>query len=346
MPGRTSITTPPAALDLRPLRYLLTIVEEGSLAAAAVRLGVTQPALSRSLQALEQAIGQRVLDRGKAGVVPTAAGRLLVERGHELLADVRALTHELDLLAGAEQGLLRIAAGIYPAEISVGQAVARLIASRPALRVRISVRDWPQILEGVLAEKFDIGVCELSAAQGDPRLVLAPLQSHPGVLFCRSDHPLAGARSVAADEVRRFPLVLSSIPERVAQALGAWTAVAADSPEPGIQVDTFGMLRTIVLGSDAIGAATRSQLEDDLSAGRLIVLPIELPRLQTGYGFVQRAGRTPAPATVAFMAELRAVEASLAGAPAATSAARRKRRKGPAGQARRSRGAADGRGGE
>ena len=92
------------SLDLRSIRYFLTIVDEGSFARAAQKLDVTQSALSRSVQSLESSLGVKLLDRGKFGAAPTVFGRVLIERGRTLIGDASVIAREISLLSGAETG--------------------------------------------------------------------------------------------------------------------------------------------------------------------------------------------------------------------------------------------------
>src|SRR5947209_7275862 len=74
-PWQDGVVSPP--IELRHLRYFAAVVEEGTFTAAADRLGMTQPALSRAVRALEREFGSALLRRGQAGVEPTAAGAVL-----------------------------------------------------------------------------------------------------------------------------------------------------------------------------------------------------------------------------------------------------------------------------
>ena len=302
----------PATIDLRSLRYLIAIVEEGSLAGAARRLGVTQSALTRSVQAGERILGVRLLDRGKHGATATVIGQVLVERGRHLLSDVQALMQEIDLLRGADRGEITIGAGPYPADLSVGTAVARLLAEKPGLKVSVSVADWPQLTESVLSGHLDIAVCDVEVAKGNPRLVVEPLPVHRGVLFCRAGHPLSKEKSVTLESIRKYPLALTALPSRLAPLLHGRTDGDTRTATPAIHVATFQLARVIVIGSDVIGGAVAPQIADDLKNGRVALLPIELPWLETRYGFIHRAGRTLAPSLQLFMDQVRAVEGELA----------------------------------
>lgn len=303
--------TIPGALGLRSIRYLVAIVDAGSLAAAARQLGVTQSALTRSVQADERLLGVRLLDRGKRGALPTAVGALVVERGRALLRDAQTLMHEVNLLRGAESGELRIGAGPYPADLSVGTAVARLLAEKPRLKVSVLVGDWPSMTASVIDGDLDVAVCDLETAAGDPRLTIEPLPEHRGVLYCRARHPLADRKHVTLESVRGYPLALTALPSRLQGLLAEHTGSVADPVIPAVHVDTFHVARTIVLGSDAVGAATATQIREDVDSGRIVVLPLDLPWLRTRYGFVYRAGRTPAPSLRLFLEAVRTVEKQL-----------------------------------
>lgn len=311
----------PGPIDLRSIRYLVAIVDEGTFARAAEKLKVTQPALSRSVQALEQTLGVKLLDRGKSGTTPTVFGRLLIERGRGLLSDATAITKEIALLSGAEAGEIAVGAGAYPAEICVGPAAGRLIAQRPGLRLRITLGDWPDLTEKVLKEKLDLAVCDVAGAEGNSKLCIERLPQHPGVLFCRATHPLATRKSLTLDDVREFPLTLTALPERLALIVRREGLLRPGPSRPALHVDTFQLARDIVLRSDVIGAAIPAQILDDVRAGRAVTLPLELPWLTTHYGFIYLAGRTLAPSLQLFMAEVRAVENEITAKPTSAAAA-------------------------
>jgi DNA-binding transcriptional LysR family regulator len=300
-----------APIDLRSVRYLVAIVEEGTFARAAVKLGITQPALSRSVQALEHAVGAKLLDRGKSGATPTVFGRLLIERGRRLISDADAILREIMLLGGGETGEIAVGTGAYPAEISVAAAAGRLLAQRPGLKLRVSVGDWPDLTESVLAEKLDLAICDVAAAETNPRLHTEQLPEHRGLLFCRSGHPLAARKSLTLDDVREFPFALTAVPDRIATMLQHGTTLGRNVTAPAVHVDTFQLARDIVLQSDTVGVAIESQIADEVRDGLAVVLPIDLPWLVTRYGFIYLAGRTLAPTLRMFMDSVRAVESEL-----------------------------------
>jgi DNA-binding transcriptional LysR family regulator len=110
-------------LKLRDQHIMLAVVQHGSMAKAATELAVSQPAVSKAISDMEHAVGVRLLDRGRNGIVPTAYGRALVSRGRAMFDELKQGIEELAYLADPTVGELRIAsteslaAGFLPAVI-------------------------------------------------------------------------------------------------------------------------------------------------------------------------------------------------------------------------------------
>jgi len=300
-------------LDLRQLRHVLALDRHRNFARAAEDIGISQPALSRSIQTVEQAIGAKLFDRDRAGLEPTAVGARLIELARPLVAQARVAERELEQLLGLSGGLLRIGAGPYASEISVGKAVGRLAARHPAIRADVVVTDWPELFRKVLADEIDIAVAEVSHATGDDRVIIEPLPEHQGFLFCRAGHPLTGRTDLTAEEVGAYPLALTSVPRRLLEHLGTGAGIASNDAREGtstphFRVETPYLARAIVKESDAIGAALLTQIEHDIALGHVVTLPLRLPWLKTRYGILRLARRTLSPAAIEFLKILREVE--------------------------------------
>lgn len=305
-------------LDLKRLRQVVAIAETRSFAGAARALALSQPALSRSLQGLEADLGGRLFDRGRGGVAPTPLGERVLAHARSLLRQAEEARRDINLVLGCEAGTLRIGAGPYPASISVGLAVARLIGQHPGLEVSVQVDDAESLMRQILEAEVDLAVAELTWTEDSDQLHVLALKRHPGKLFCRTGHPLTQRRGVTLGDVGAFPLVATPVPARLHHIVRAATAAGMspadpreDAPRPRIQVNSFELIRRIVLESDAVGLATASQISVDVRAGILQTLDLAVPGLESNYGVIMLAGRTPSPAAEAFVATLRQVEAEL-----------------------------------
>jgi DNA-binding transcriptional LysR family regulator len=230
-------------------------------------------------------------------------------QAHEVEQDIQQLL-------GLEVGLLRIGCGAFPAEISVGTAMGRLLRRHPHLVVDVSVGDWPVILPRVVSGELDLAVIETSAALDDDRLVVEPLPAHRGVFFCRPAHPLVGIDPLTIDDMRQYPIALSALPSRL-----KFLSVAANgapgellpngSTVPQVRAETPSLARSIVMESDALSVQLPRQIAPDVALGRLVELPIDLPDVETRYGIIHRAGRSVSPAAAAFIEILRLVESEI-----------------------------------
>jgi DNA-binding transcriptional LysR family regulator len=303
-------------LDLRQLRHVLALDRYRNFARAAEAIGLSQPALTRSLQSLEEAIGGRLFDRDRNRMEPTALGERLIAKAGPLVAMARELEHDLEQVIRLEGGLLRVGAGPFPAEVSVGTAVGRLVRQHPRLRVDLSVDDWPELIRAVLQGELDVAICESSLAVDDEQLSVEALPRHQARFYCRAGHPLAGKAGLTMEDVHRYPLALNSVPRRLEFLTGGHGSSLGNDRPAGIstgeiRTESVFLSRQIVLESDAVSAALPRQIEHDVAAGQLVILPLELPSLHSHYGIILLARRTPAPGVLEFLKLLREIEDSI-----------------------------------
>ena len=310
--------------ELRLIRQAIVLGRHGNFARAAEELGLSQPSVTRGIASLERSLGVRLFDRTRKGVIPTAFGRVLLERGEAVLRSEANLRREIELLAGLEEGSLAIGAGPYPAEISVARAVARVASAHPRLRIRCTTADPLQVVGDVLAERIDVGIAGVAGLENDARLVVEPLPPLRVFLACRPGHPLAKESGLSLARAFEFPFVGTRLRGR--QAAAASTRGAATDPDdpaapdfiPQILVNSLAVARLVAQGSDAIFPGTAGILADDLAAGRLVTLDCDAPVLRTTHGVLYLRDRTLAPAAREFIETLRAVEAEVRAADAPT----------------------------
>ena len=179
-------------IDPRHLVQLYTIVELGSFVAAAERLGLTQPGLSRSIRILEARIGVKLLNRGKYGATPTNEGKVLAAYGRTL----RELTQQAATIGTSVQrgeiGELRIGASFSVASGLIADPIRRFLERRPKASVRVISDPTPQLLQGLEAGQLDlvVGGIQLVAQQHGVRFELLA-ENQTIVVVGRRDHPLS-----------------------------------------------------------------------------------------------------------------------------------------------------------
>ncbi len=193
-------------MDTRQLNAFCTVVERKSFSQAADRLGVTQPAVSLQVRALEKRLGTQLLDRSGRRVEPTEAGwklyrgaQRLLALEDQLVADVAATTE------GEIAGDLVLGASTGPAAIAVPLLLGEFQREHPEVRVYLTVSDTHTIVERVAARELELGIVGASRRHRGVRF--EPFLSDEVILVCPPGHRFAD-RTVTLDELREETLIL------------------------------------------------------------------------------------------------------------------------------------------
>ena len=303
--------------DLTPIQHALALAQTRNFARAAEVVHITQPALSRSIAALERDLGVKLFDRLTTGVELTSFGKLLIDRGTQLIGDVALIKREIDLLGGLHIGSLAVAAGPYTSESLVGRVTARLLAKHPGLSISVESMDARDVASGVVEARFDVGVASIVRVGKEPKLVIEALEPHDIHLVCRPGHPLCGRRHLALKDVLEYPIVSGHMGGEIAQlarASGASGQFDSDTGEfqPAIQVNSMSLAREIVGHSNAILPATLGMVDEEISMGRLVHIDVEPLPVRVQPCQFHRRGRTPSPAALTFMKILREADWEMA----------------------------------
>lgn len=289
--------------NLQQLRHFAALVEHGNFARAAEAVHLSQPALSRSIQALEASLDCRLLDRHSRGISLTAHGQVVLEHAQRLLAGSRALENAVSQLANLEAGELLLGSGPYPAARLVPQALGRMATAWPRVRVNLLIDNWRGLRDRLLRDELELFVADVRDLEEDPRLHIEPLGTYAGIIFCRPDHPLSGRTGLSIKDLLEFPLATTQLPEKIEQEL---KHISGRDQPANIKCDNFMVLKALVAQSNAVSMAFRDVVAEDVSAGRLVVLPmIEATFNQhSAYGLVSRAGHSLSPAAQAMRLQI------------------------------------------
>ncbi|GLQ52056.1 LysR substrate-binding domain-containing protein [Dyella flava] len=197
--------------DFRQLRYFIAVAEELSFTRAAQRLHLSQPPLSQQIQALEQDLGIRLLERDKRNVTLTEPGRMFLEQARQILAmaeDARSLVTEA---AAGFSGHLKLA---YTVSVSfhpaLPQTLLRLGQRAPNIRVWLSEMYTEPQFAAVRSGQIDVGfVRDVPSHEDDARALRLDIIDHePLLLALPAGHRLAGRKSLELGEVAGEPFVI------------------------------------------------------------------------------------------------------------------------------------------
>jgi DNA-binding transcriptional LysR family regulator len=263
-------------MDTRQLAAFCAVVERRSFSQAAERLGVTQPAVSLQVQALEKRLGTQLLDRSGRRVEPTEAGWRLYRGAQRLLALEEHVLAGVTASAGGElTGDLVLGASTGPAAIAVPVVLCEFQRRNPATRVFLTVSDTHSVVERVAGRELELGI--VGAARRHRGVRFEPFFSDEVILVCPPGHRFGG-HTVTLDELREEPLILMQegagvrqIVEDGLRRLGVRLRDLDVRLELGLQES----VRSAVAAGYGVTFVSRTAVEADLEAGTLVEARVE-----------------------------------------------------------------------
>ena len=289
-------------MDTRQLAAFCAVVERRSFSQAAERLGVTQPAVSLQVRALEKRLGTQLLDRSGRRVEPTEAG-LRLYRGAQRLLTLEGQI--LDEIAGEGEGELsgelQIGASTGPAAIVVPLLLCEFQREHPGVRIALTVADTQAVVERVAARELELGI--VGAARRHRAVTFEPFFDDEVILACPPGHAFAG-RTVSLDELREESLIVMQegagvrqIVEDELRALGTRLRDLDVRLELGLQES----VRSAVQAGYGVTFISRSAVEPELAARTLTAAKVEGLDARREIALARASGRTPTRAADAFV---------------------------------------------
>lgn len=184
-------------MKLTHLRDVTAVAESGSLRAAARRLGVTQPAITRSIREIERELGVALFERRPKGVVLTPMGEVFLKRAVSVMGEVRRAREEIDQARGLSTGQVVVALSSAAQIALLPHALAAFRKRYPEVVLSIRAGLFPAI-EGPLKDgELDLYVGPLPELAPAKDFIVEKLFDNTRVIMGRHGHPLAGAKSLA-----------------------------------------------------------------------------------------------------------------------------------------------------
>jgi DNA-binding transcriptional LysR family regulator len=289
-------------MDTRQLAAFCTVVDLRSFSQAAERLGVTQPAVSLQVRALEKRLGTQLLDRSGRRVEPTEAGLRLYHGAQRLLTLEDQLVAEVAGESDGElAGTLEIGASTGPGGIVLAQMLCEFQGLNPALHISLTVFDTHTVVERVADRELELGV--VGAARRHRGVVFEPFFHDEVILACPPGHPFAG-RTVTLDEIRAERLIVMQEGAGVRQMIeDELRRVGRRLRDLDVQIE-LGLQESVITAVRAgygVTFISRTSVEADLVAGNITEARVEGLELHREIFLVRAGGRAETRAARAFV---------------------------------------------
>jgi DNA-binding transcriptional LysR family regulator len=289
-------------MDTRQLQAFCAVVERRSFSQAAERLGVTQPAVSLQVRALERRLGMRLLDRSGRRVEPTQAGLRLYRGAQRLLQLEEQIVNELaDEAEGELAGPFEIGASTGPGGVVLARLLCEFASSFPSLHVALSVFDTQTIVERVAERTLELGV--VGAAPRHRGVEYEPFFHDTVILVCPPGHEFAG-RTISLEELKTEQLIVmqdgAGVRRMIEDELRK-VGMRLRDLDVRIQLGLQESVATAVRAGFGVTFISRSSVENDLATGALVEARVEDLELERDILLVRAAGRSESRAARAFL---------------------------------------------
>lgn len=296
-------------MDLRQLRAIVAIAEEGQFTRAADRLRITQPTLSAQVRQLEAELGLRLFHRTSRRVLLTDAGERLLWRARRVIAEVDDAALELQQIGSLLSGRVTIGLTQTPGPINVVGLLARFHARYGALELAVVEDLSIELAEQLRRDQLDLGILSVTEPVQRRGLEAYHLATEPLVVIVANDHRLASRESVTIADLADEDFVASPVGATIREAVSRAAATAGFRPRIAFESREVGRIRAIVAGGLGVGILPRS---DAVSPGPAVrIVGIEDSSLTHRLALFWRHGRRHSPAARALLDQARSIAATL-----------------------------------
>ena len=280
-------------MTLVQLRHLISLAQSGSFTRSAEALFLTQPALSRSIRALEEELGQPLFDRvGKRSVL-TPFGMEALQRARQLVFDADELTSSGQQMREGRLGAVRIGLGSGPGALLMTPLLQTMATSHPALRIEVARGPTDVLTRRLRERELDALVVDARSLSPSPELQVSHVVEMRGAFMVREGHPLSQLEGpLRFEALRRYPIASTPLSDEVARTLvERYGPAAHPSACVSLRCEEIPSLVEVVRHSDAVLLAIRA------AAPGLVELALKPAlRATARFGIVTLARRAEPPA--------------------------------------------------
>ena len=292
-------------MELRVLRYFLTIAREGSITNAANVLHVTQPTLSRQIHDLEEELGQRLFVRGSRNMSLTAEGMILRKRAEEIISMVDKTEAEFHSMSNVVSGDIYIGGGETEAVKLIAQIVCELRTAYPEIHYHLYSGNAEDVTERLDKGLLDFGLLIQPADISKYDYFNIPARDTWGVIM-RKDSPLAKKETIRKEDLLNVPLICSRqviSEERHRNEFAEWFGEDFDKLDI---VTTFNLVYNAAIMVEAgVGyAITIDKIANTTESSSLCFRPLE-PQLDSGLNIIWKKDQVFSAAAALFFKKLR-----------------------------------------
>lgn len=292
-------------MELRQLRHFVAVSECGTYSAASDMLNLTQPALTRSIQTLEEQLQASLFTRQPRGVTLTDAGAALLRHARLMLHQATAAEEDVEAITGGTAGQLNIGLAPMFATAVIDKVLIALNQQFPSLRFKVTTALLGDIMADVLDATLDVALSNIPSGPMPTGISHEILFETRSSVYVGAGHPLAHKQSVSTDDLRNVSwAIVRQLQTIDVLADLLFTDTNVQVP-PTIETNSLSLLRTVLLSGQFASVLPEHWLREDLEAGRIVSLPVPGTPLIRPAGILTRGTPTRAASVSLFLEQAR-----------------------------------------
>ncbi|HHP5645131.1 TPA: LysR substrate-binding domain-containing protein [Klebsiella pneumoniae] len=292
-------------IRLRHLHTFVAVAQQGTLGRAAETLNLSQPALSKTLNELEQLTGTRLFERGRLGAQLTLVGEQFLTHAVKVLDALNSAGQALNRKEGLNNDIVRIGALPTAALGILPTVIGQFHKQQKDITLQVATMNNTMLLAGLKSGEIDIGIGRMSDPEQMSGLHYELLFLESLKLVVRPGHPLL-QETVTLSRVMEWPVVVSpkgTVPRQNAEAL--LQSQGCKMPAGCIETLSASLSRQLTVDFDYVWFVPSGAVKDDLRRGVLTALPIATQGAGEPIGILTRVDATLTPGTQTLLSAIR-----------------------------------------
>lgn len=277
----------------------VAVAEHDGVGAAARKLHVSQPAVSRSIRELEEQTGLTLVERTGRNIRLTSEGVDVYKHARAVFAAERGVEQTVAALKGIEHGSLHIGASTTIATYVLPEVISAFARAHPKIVLELSSVHTRTIVEMLRNYKLDVAIAE--AAVEDRRILVTRWRTDEMVVICSPDHRFVKLRTVVPSMLNDELLILREAESGTRTIVSRALSAAGVSAHRSMSVDSTEVIKQLVASGLGIGIVSRFAVHDQVMLGRLMAVDVVGLRVTRPFNRLSMRGRPPSIAARSFL---------------------------------------------